>query len=72
MISSWEKVELEATTLKQQLNIVLHKKLMMEDHGAHLDGALKECMKQYRHVHEEQKQFMHDTLVKKTEEHDKL
>ncbi len=44
----------------------------MEDHGAHLDGALKECMKQYRHVHEEQKQFMHDTLVKKTEEHDKL
>jgi hypothetical protein len=51
--------------LKQQLDIVLHQKLTMEDHGTHFDGTLKECMKQFRHVHGEQEQFMHDTLVKK-------
>jgi hypothetical protein len=44
----------------------------MEDRAAHLDGALKECMKQLRHVREEHEQLMHDTLVKKTWEYDKL
>jgi hypothetical protein len=36
MISSWDKVKLEVMALKQQLDIVLHKKIS-EDHGIHLD-----------------------------------
>jgi hypothetical protein len=72
VISGWEKAELEAMALKQQLDTALHQKLAMEDRAAHLDGALKECMKQLRHVREEHEQLMHDTLVKKTWEYDKL
>ncbi|KAH8973309.1 hypothetical protein BDL97_01G039300 [Sphagnum fallax] len=71
-VSGWEKAELEAMALKQQLDTALHQKLVMEDRAAHLDGALKECMKQLRHAHEEHEQLMHDTLVKKTREYDKL
>ncbi|CAK9878823.1 unnamed protein product [Sphagnum jensenii] len=71
-VSGWEKAELEAIALKQQLDTVLHQKLAMEDRAAHLDGALKECMKQLRHAREEHEQLMHDTLVKKTREYDKL
>ncbi|CAK9229950.1 unnamed protein product [Sphagnum troendelagicum] len=71
-VSGWEKAELEAMALKQQLDTALHQKLAMEDRAAHLDGALKECMKQLRHAREEHEQLMHDTLVKKTREYDKL
>jgi hypothetical protein len=71
-VSGWEKAELEAMALKQQLDTALHQKLAMEDRAAHLDGALKECMKQLRLVREEHEQLMHDTLVKKTWEYDKL
>ena len=39
---------------------------------AHLDGALKECMKQLRHLREDNEQRIHDTLLKKTREYDKL
>jgi hypothetical protein len=68
----WEKAEAEAVTLKLQLDAALQQKLATEDRVAHLDGALKECMKQLRHVREEQEQLIHDTLVKKTREYDKL
>lgn len=59
-------------SLKTQLDVALQQKLATEDRVAHLDGALKECMKQLRHVREEQEQRIHDTLVKKTREYDKL
>lgn len=50
----------------------MQQKLATEDRVAHLDGALKECMKQLRHVREEQEQRIHESLVKKTRDHDKL
>ncbi|CAK9232247.1 unnamed protein product [Sphagnum troendelagicum] len=71
-VSGWEKAEAEAVALKLQLDAALQQKLATEDRVAHLDGALKECMKQLRHVREEQEQLIHDTLVKKTREYDKL
>ncbi|CAK9862285.1 unnamed protein product, partial [Sphagnum jensenii] len=71
-VCGWEKAEAEAVALKQQLDTALQQKLATEDRAAHLDGALKECMKQLRHVREEQEQLLHDTLVKKTREYDKL
>jgi chromosome segregation ATPase len=70
--TGWEKAEAEAVALKTQLDVALQQKLATEDRVAHLDGALKECMKQLRHVREEQEQRIHDTLVKKTREYDKL
>ncbi|KAG0611288.1 hypothetical protein M758_7G129000 [Ceratodon purpureus] len=71
-VTGWEKAEAEAVALKSQLDVTLQQKLATEDRVAHLDGALKECMKQLRHVREEQEQRIHDTLVKKTREYDKL
>ncbi|KAH9552368.1 hypothetical protein CY35_09G062900 [Sphagnum magellanicum] len=71
-VSGWEKAEAEAVALKQQLDAAWQQKLATEDRATHLDGALKECMKQLRHVREEQEQLIHDTLVKKTREYDKL
>ncbi|CAK9199915.1 unnamed protein product [Sphagnum troendelagicum] len=71
-VCGWEKAVAEAVALKQQLDTALQEKLATEDRAAHLDGALKECMKQLRHVREEQEQLLHDTLVKKTREYDKL
>lgn len=72
LFSGWEKAEAEAVALKAQLDSALQQKLATEDRVAHLDGALKECVKQLRHVREEQEQRIHDTLVKKTREYDKL
>lgn len=71
-VSGWEKAEAEAVTLKAQLDVALHQKLASEDRVAHLDGALKECMKQLRQMREDNEQHMHDTLLKKTREFDKL
>lgn len=71
-ISGWEKAEAEAVSLKAQLDAALQQKLATEDRVAHLDGALKECMKQLRHLREENEQRIHDTLLKKTREYDKL
>ncbi|BBM99383.1 hypothetical protein MPTK1_1g20920 [Marchantia polymorpha subsp. ruderalis] len=71
-VSGWEKAEAEAAALKQQLDLTIQHKLATEDRVSHLDGALKECMKQLRHVREEQEQRIHETMVKKTREYDKL
>ncbi|KAG0555687.1 hypothetical protein KC19_12G188500 [Ceratodon purpureus] len=71
-VSGWEKAEAEAVSLKVQLDAALQQKLATEDRVAHLDGALKECMKQLRHLREENEQRIHDTLLKKTREYDKL
>ncbi|XP_024397596.1 uncharacterized protein [Physcomitrium patens] len=71
-VTGWEKAEAEAVAMKAQLDVALQQKLATEDRVAHLDGALKECMKQLRHVREEQEQRIHDTLVKKSREYDKL
>ncbi|KAK1297740.1 Filament-like plant protein 4 [Acorus calamus] len=52
-VSGWEKAEAEALALKHQLESVTLLRLTAEDRAAHLDGALKECMRQIRNVKEE-------------------
>ncbi|KAL2652872.1 hypothetical protein R1flu_021000 [Riccia fluitans] len=71
-VSGWEKAEAEAAALKQQMDLLMEQKLATEDRVSHLDGALKECMKQLRHVREDQEQRIHETMVIKTREYDKL
>ncbi|XP_068646671.1 filament-like plant protein 4 [Aristolochia californica] len=71
-VSGWEKVEAEAIALKSQLESVTLLKLTAEDRGAHLDGALKECMRQIRNVKEESEQKLHDVVFAKTKQWEKI
>ncbi|KAM7251943.1 hypothetical protein ACFE04_023826 [Oxalis oulophora] len=52
-VSGWEKADAEALALKWQLESVTLLKLTAEDKASHLDGALKECMRQIRKMREE-------------------
>lgn len=63
ILKGWEKAEAEALTLKTQLESVSLLKLTAENQVAHLDDALKECMKQIRNVKEESEQKLHDVVL---------
>ncbi|KAL0904982.1 hypothetical protein M5K25_027151 [Dendrobium thyrsiflorum] len=65
-ISGWEKAEAETLALKHQLESVTLLKLSAEEQAAHLDGALKECMKQIRNVKEESEKKLQDVVFAKT------
>ncbi|KAL5224997.1 hypothetical protein ABZP36_011636 [Zizania latifolia] len=67
-VSGWEKAEAEALALKLQLETVTLSKLAAEERAAHLDGALKECMKQVRTVKEEGEQKLQDVVFVKTKQ----
>eukprot|EP01018_Ginkgo_biloba_P026445 Gb_23430 [translate_table: standard] len=71
-VSGWEKAEAEAVALKEQLDAALHLKVAAEDRVSHLDGALKECMRQLRHVREEQEQRIHEVTMKKVQDLDRV
>ncbi|KAG0598864.1 hypothetical protein M758_12G106800 [Ceratodon purpureus] len=71
-VIGWERAENEAAAFKQQLDEAIEQKLGTEDRVQHLDGALKEVVKQLRSAREEQEQRIHETIVKKTQEYDKL
>ncbi|CAA7399636.1 unnamed protein product [Spirodela intermedia] len=71
-VSGWEKAEAEALALKNQLESVTLQRLTAEDRAAHLDGALKECMKQIRLVKEESEQQLHDVIFAKTQQWENL
>ncbi|KAL5231049.1 hypothetical protein ABZP36_029825 [Zizania latifolia] len=67
-VSGWEKAEAEALALKLQLETVTLSKLAAEERAAHLDGALKECVKQVRTVKEEGEQKLQDVVFAKTKQ----
>jgi hypothetical protein len=71
-VLGWEKAEAEASALKVQLETVTLSKLAAEERAAHLDGALKECMKQVRTVKEEGEQKLHDVVFAKTKQWEKI
>lgn len=64
-VSGWEKAEAEALALKNHLESVTLLKLTAEDKAAHLDGALKECMRQIRNLKEEHEQKVQDVVITK-------
>jgi chromosome segregation ATPase len=68
----WEKAESEASALKLQLETVTLSKLAAEEKATHLDGALKECMKQVRTVKEEGDQKLHDVVFAKIKQWEKM
>nr|XP_043630524.1 filament-like plant protein 4 [Erigeron canadensis]XP_043630532.1 filament-like plant protein 4 [Erigeron canadensis]XP_043630539.1 filament-like plant protein 4 [Erigeron canadensis]XP_043630545.1 filament-like plant protein 4 [Erigeron canadensis] len=71
-VSGWEKAEAEAATLKNHLESVTLLKLTAEDRASHLDGALKECMRQIRNLKEEHEQNVHNVVLAKTKQFDRM
>ncbi|GMP27189.1 hypothetical protein CsSME_00003293 [Camellia sinensis var. sinensis] len=71
-VSGWEKADSEASALKHQLESVTLLKLTAEDRASHLDGALKECMRQIRIVKEEHEHNLHEVVLIKTKQCDKI
>ncbi|KAK7310956.1 hypothetical protein RJT34_08773 [Clitoria ternatea] len=71
-VSGWEKAEAEALALKNHLESVTLLKLTAEDRAAHLDGALKECMRQIRNLKEEHEQKIQEVALSKTKQLDKI
>ncbi|KAM1894289.1 hypothetical protein ACFX13_043213 [Malus domestica] len=71
-VSGWEKAEAEALALKTHLESVTLLKLTAEDRAAHLDGALKECMRQIRNLKEEHEQKIQDVVLTKNTQVDKI
>ncbi|KAA8519897.1 hypothetical protein F0562_014193 [Nyssa sinensis] len=71
-VSGWEKAEAEALGLKNHLESVTLLKLTAEDRASHLDGALKECMRQIRNLKEEHEQTLQEVVLTKTKQWDKI
>ncbi|XP_022750869.1 filament-like plant protein isoform X2 [Durio zibethinus] len=67
-ISGWEKAEKDVLALKQQLDAAIKKNAALEDRVGHLDGALKECVRQLRQAREEQERKIHEAVAKKCHE----
>ncbi|KAI3989080.1 hypothetical protein MKX01_033116 [Papaver californicum] len=71
-VSGWEKAETEAANLKTQLESVTLSKLTAENRASHLDGALKECMRQIRNLKDEHDKKLHEVILNKTIQCDKI
>ncbi|XP_057973505.1 filament-like plant protein isoform X2 [Malania oleifera] len=65
-VAGWEKAENEVEVLKQRLDAAAQQNLALEDRVGHLDGALRECVRQLRQAREEQEQKIHEAVVNKT------
>lgn len=64
----WEKAENEVTKLKQELEAALQQNLALEVRTNHLDGALKECVKQLRLAKEEHEQKINEIIEERKQE----
>ncbi|CAN6463626.1 unnamed protein product [Victoria cruziana] len=71
-VSGWEKAEAEALSLKQQLESLTLQKCESDDRASQLDGALKECMRQIRHIKEESEQKMQELVISKSKQWEKV
>ena len=63
-----EKAENEVATLKQQLEAAVKQNSALEDRVSHLDGALRECVRELRQARDEQEQKINEAVLKKTRE----
>ncbi|PQP99640.1 filament-like plant protein isoform X1 [Prunus yedoensis var. nudiflora] len=63
-VAGWEKAENEATVFKLELEATMQQNSALEDRVSHLDGALKECVRQLRQAREEQEQAIQEAVRK--------
>ncbi|GAB4855736.1 hypothetical protein Ancab_024380 [Ancistrocladus abbreviatus] len=66
-VSGWEKAEQEVVTVRQQLEAVMKKNSALEDRVGHLDGALKECVRQLRQAREQQDQKVQEAVTRSSQ-----
>ncbi|XP_060181987.1 filament-like plant protein [Lycium barbarum] len=67
-VAGWEKSENEVAVLKQQLEAAEQQNLTLDVRVNHLNGALKECVRQLRQARDEQEQRIQETVVEKEKE----
>ncbi|XP_009627329.1 filament-like plant protein isoform X2 [Nicotiana tomentosiformis] len=66
-IAGWEKAESEVAVVKQQLDAAVQQNLSLEVRASHLDGALKECVRQLRQARDEQEKRIQEAVAEKNE-----
>ncbi|KAM0019259.1 putative filament-like plant protein [Helianthus debilis subsp. tardiflorus] len=71
-VAGWEKAENEVTKLKQELEAALQQNVALEVRANHLDGALKECVKQLRLAKEEHEQKLNKIIEERTHKWDSI
>ncbi|KAL2348597.1 hypothetical protein Fmac_002597 [Flemingia macrophylla] len=71
-VSGWEKADAEVVSLRRQLESLSLSKLAADEKAAHLDGALKECMKQIRTVKEDSEQKLLEVIHLKSNQWEKI
>ncbi|CAA0840826.1 Filament-like plant protein 3 [Striga hermonthica] len=67
-VAGWEKAENEVASLKHQLEAALQQNMNLEVRASHLDGALKECVRQLRQSKDEQEKRISDAVHEKSTE----
>ncbi|KAK3034767.1 hypothetical protein RJ639_032280 [Escallonia herrerae] len=67
-VAGWERAENEVAVLKQQLEAAVQQNLALDVRLSHLDGALKECVRQLRQAREEQEQRICEAVAERTHE----
>ncbi|KAJ3677887.1 hypothetical protein LUZ60_001690 [Juncus effusus] len=65
-VLGWEKAEQENISLKAQLNSSNQKNVILEEKIGHLDGALKECVRELRQVRSERERKVQDSLFQQS------
>lgn len=65
-VEGWEKAENEVLALRKQLEVLTLRNSALEDRVSHLDGALKECLRQLRQTREENDEKFDQAIEKKT------
>lgn len=65
-VEGWEKSESEVLALRKQLEVLTLRNSTLEDRVSHLDGALKECLRQLRQTKEENAENFDQAIEKKT------
>lgn len=63
-VSGWEKAEAEVLFQKRLVETANQKNSILEERTSHLDGALKECLRQLRQAREEQEQNVQVAVAK--------
>ncbi|CAI9108762.1 OLC1v1008446C4 [Oldenlandia corymbosa var. corymbosa] len=71
-VSGWEKAEAEVLVLKRHIEVTTQKNAALEERVLHLDGALKECLRQLRNAKEEHEQKIHDAITQRNVEFESM
>ncbi|RZC57285.1 hypothetical protein C5167_004587 [Papaver somniferum] len=62
-VSGWNKAEDAAVAFKEQLETAALKNSALEDRVGHLEGDLKECVRQLRQARDKQEQKFHEAVI---------